>query len=111
LSSNYTLLLDAAEQRNPVCIYPNCSYATEADAAAAFLATPAFRLHLAQDTVVAFSSTDYFLADNLGGMSIRISAVPEPAGAAMMLGGLAAVAGWIRRRPGSARPTRTDPAC
>ena len=93
----FSLLLDALSLRNPQCIYHNCSWPTEAQAAAAFLQTPAFHLHLAADTVVAFSSTDYFLADNAGGMSISITAVPEPARAVSMLGGLALLVGQLRR--------------
>lgn len=77
-TTQYTLLLDALSLRNPACPGPNCSWSTEAQAAAAFLATPAFHPHLAADTVVSLSSTDYFLPDNLGGMSVQISAVPEP---------------------------------
>lgn len=77
-TTQYTLLLDALSLRNPACPRPNCSWSTQAQAAAAFLATPAFHLHLAADTVVSFSSTDYFLPDNLGGTSLQISAVPEP---------------------------------
>jgi hypothetical protein len=94
-SSSYTLLLDALSNRDPACRNPNCSWSTEAQASAAFLATPAFRLHLAQDTVVSLSSTDYFLPDNLGGISVLVSAVPEPPVLALMLAGLGLVA--VRR--------------
>lgn len=97
-TAQYTLLLDALSLRNPACPNTNCSWGTEAQAAAAFLATPAFHLHLAADTVLSFSSTDYFLLDNLGGMSVQISAVPEPARATQALAGLLLLGLLGRRR-------------
>ncbi|MDE2370789.1 MAG: PEP-CTERM sorting domain-containing protein [Burkholderiales bacterium] len=98
-STAYTLLLDGLSLRQSPCTNPNCSWSTEAQASAAFLATPAFALHLAQPTVVAFSSTDYALGDNAGGMSLLVTAVPEPPAALLIVAGLA----WLgarRLRPG-----------
>jgi PEP-CTERM motif len=40
---------------------------------------------------VAFVSADYFLPDNLGGISLLVSSVPEPASALLLLAGLGCV--------------------
>jgi PEP-CTERM motif len=100
-SSTYDLLIDGLSNRDPGCIYHNCSWASEAQASAAFLATPAFNLHLASDTAVSFSSTDYILSDNAGGMSLAITsvpAVPEPETLPLMAAGLLAVGFVLKRR-------------
>jgi hypothetical protein len=52
---------------------------------------------------VAFVSADYYLPDNDGGISLWVAAapVPEPAGWALALAGVAALTGAMvaRRRP------------
>lgn len=87
----YRLLVDGLTITEPTCSNHFCAWNTQAEAAAAFLATPAYHFMLAQDAVVAFASADYFLPDNLGGMSLLITAVPEPAPWLLLAGGLAAL--------------------
>jgi hypothetical protein len=87
----YRALLDGVSLLDPSCHNHYCAWDTQAQAAAAFLATPPFRLHLAADTQVAFVSADYFLPDNLGGISLLVSSVPEPASALLLLAGLGCV--------------------
>jgi hypothetical protein len=102
-STSYKLLLDALSNRNPVCQNSNCSWFTQAQARDAFLATAPFHLHLAQATVLAFSSTDYALTDNAGGMSISISAVPELPTSMLSMAGLLALAAFkLAHRPSRA---------
>ena len=79
-SSTYQLLIDGLSDRDPSCSYHNCSWATEALASAAFLQTPSFDLHLAADTAVSFSSTDFYLVDNAGGISLAITPIPPQTG-------------------------------
>lgn len=54
---------------------------------------------LAQTTTLDFMVRDYYLPDNAGGIAVNISsAVPEPASALLMLGGVAALVLRRRRR-------------
>lgn len=95
----YRLLLDGVSLLDPTCRNHFCAWDTEAQATAAFLATPPFLLHLDNAATVAFASADYFLPDNLGGISLQVTPVPEPERWAMLALGLALLA-W-RRRPAS----------
>jgi hypothetical protein len=83
---------------DPSCTYHYCAWATEAQAAAAFLSAPPATLHLDHAMKVAFVSADYYLPDNAGGISLNIAAVPEPETYAMMLAGLGLLGGAARRR-------------
>jgi len=95
--NQYSVLIDGISLLEPTCKNHFCAWDTQAEAAAAFAATPPFRLHLAQDTTVAFVSADYYLPDNSGGISLSVTAVPEPESWAMLLAGLT-VLGLRRRR-------------
>lgn len=80
----YSLLVDGLSLTDPTCHNHFCAWDTRDQATAAFLATPAYHFTLARDATVAFASADYFLPDNLGGISLLITplgtaaAVPEP---------------------------------
>lgn len=98
----YRVLVDASTVPEPTCKNHFCAYDTDTQAVAAWLSTPAFFMRLTTTTTVGFVAADYFLTDNLGGISFVISSVPEPTTALLLAGGLLAVA--LRgRRPGSAR--------
>jgi hypothetical protein len=59
------------------------------------------QLLLTQRTTVGFTLRDYFVPDNAGGISVRVTAVspiPESGAAALMLAGLGAVGLFARRR-------------
>jgi len=92
----YRVLLVGEGLEDPSCANHFCAWSTQQEAAAAFLATPPSRLHLDQAMTVAFMAADYYLLDNLGGMSISVSAVPEPQAWLTGLVGLLGVA-WRRR--------------
>ena len=98
-SGGYQLLVDGVSLLDPSCHNHFCAWDTQAQAAAAFLATPAYTFTLAQAATVAFASADYFLPDNLGGISLLITAVPEPGPWALLAGGLLALRGRLRRQP------------
>jgi PEP-CTERM motif len=98
-SGGYRLLVDGVSLLDPSCHNHFCAWDTQAQAAAAFLATPAYTFTLAQPATVAFASADYFLPDNLGGISLLITAVPEPGPWALLAGGLLALCGRLRRQP------------
>lgn len=53
---------------------------------------------LAADSDVSFYLYDDNLSDNQGGVSLQLSAVPEPATWAMMIAGFGMIAGALRRR-------------
>ena len=99
--ATYTLLMDGLPGTGSG---HHGGFGSEADASNAFLASPAFTLHLDQDTLVGFAAPDYDLWDNTGGVSLYVervgspSAVPEPANVLMMLAGLGGLAGLARRR-------------
>lgn len=96
----YRALVDGVSLLDPSCHNHFCAWDTREEATAAFLATPPFLLHLAADTQVAFVSADYYLPDNLGGISLQVTAVPEPGSALLLLAGLSLVLGARR----AARP-------
>jgi hypothetical protein len=85
---SYRLLVDGVSLLDPACSNHFCAWDTQAQAAAAFLATPAYSFTLGAPAIVAFASADYFLPDNLGGISLLVTAVPEPASSALLLAGL-----------------------
>lgn len=101
----YSVLVDGLSSADPTCHNHFCAWDTRDEATAAFLATPAYRFTLAHDATVALVSADYFLPDNLGGISLLLApvdtnaAVPEPGALTLSLGGLALLAGARRRRP------------
>jgi len=100
-NGQYSVLLDAVGKLDPTCQNHFCAWSTQDEARDAFLATAPFVLHLDHVATVAFAAADYNLADNAGGMSVRlVGAVPEPATYALTLGGLALVALLVRRRKG-----------
>lgn len=88
----YKLLVDGVTLLEPTCKNHFCAWDTEAEATAAFLATPPFVMHLDHDATVAFASADYYLPDNLGGISLKVSPVPEPAAYLMTMAGIAVLA-------------------
>ncbi len=92
--SNFSILLDVTSNLEPTCKNHFCAWDTEAQATQAFLDTPPVFLHLTKDTQVAFASADYYLPDNLGGISISITAVPLPAGVWLFASGLLTVLGF-----------------
>lgn len=103
---SFSLLLDAQGKTDPTCSNHFCAWDTQALARDAFLATDPFKLHLDHATRVAFAAADYYLPDNLGGMSVRVAslaatvpAVPEPSTWALFGAGLAVAAALHRRRP------------
>ncbi len=115
-TSTYQLLIDGLSNRDPSCTYHNCSWATEALASAAFLATPSFALHLAADAAVSFSSTDFYLVDNAGGISLAVTplvstqpgTVPEPSEYLLLLLALPMILCLRRKSPSRTRgPSRS----
>lgn len=98
--SSYTVLLDQSSIPEPSCANHFCAYSTEAEAAAAFLATPAASLHLDHAATLAFVSADYHLQDNLGGISLNVEAVPIPATAWLFGSGAIALVALSRKRNG-----------
>ncbi|RQO60618.1 hypothetical protein DBR47_09765 [Paucibacter sp. KBW04] len=97
----YKVLVDGVSLLDPTCKNHFCAWDTQAQASAAFLATPAFSMHLDHAMTVAFVSADYYLPDNLGGISLLVTAVPEPASFGLLLLGLL---GLSARRLQSKRP-------
>lgn len=97
----YRVLVDATTVPEPTCKNHFCAYDTEAQAIAAWLATPAFFMRLTAPTTVGFVSADYFLPDNLGGISLVVSAapVPEPMPAILLAAGLLTLTLARRARP------------
>ena len=94
----YRALIDGVSLLDPSCQNHFCAWDTQAQASAAFLATPPSLLHLTADTQVAFVSADYYLPDNLGGISLLVTTVPEPASALLLLAGMAGLLGARARR-------------
>jgi len=97
----YKVLVDGVSLLDPTCKNHFCAWDTQAQASAAFLATPAFSMHLDHAMTVAFVSADYYLPDNLGGISLLVTAVPEPASFGLLMLGLL---GLSARRLQSKRP-------
>lgn len=97
--ADYTILIDGQDGGGPGHFG---GFNTEADASAAFEASAPISLHLAQETTIGFTSTDYDLQDNLGGISLSVvaaaSPVPEPASMASILAGLVALGAVALRR-------------
>jgi len=56
---------------------------------------------LGQPTTLLFTLPDYYVPDNAGGISLRISPVPEPHSAALLLAGAGVLALRLRRTRGS----------
>jgi len=100
----YRLLVDGVSLLDPTCANHFCAWNTQAEAAAAFLATPAYRLHLDHAATVALAAADHDLPDNLGGISLLVTAapVPEPAAWALWLAGVVGVA-WRRSASAACR--------
>lgn len=78
-------------------ISPGDGYYDTAAKAFAFGATKS-TFTLATASTVNFSIFDDYLGDNSGGISLDISAVPEPATWALMIGGFAMTGVVVRRR-------------
>lgn len=98
----YRLLIDGLTLTEPTCKNHFCAWDTREQATAAFLATPAYRLHLDHAATVAFASADHFLPDNAGGISLQISAVPELPSALALAAGLVLLGAQRLRRGGRA---------
>jgi opacity protein-like surface antigen len=96
----YRLLVDGTSLLDPACTNHFCAWDTRAQAAAAFLATPAYRFTLATPGVVAFAAADYFLPDNLGGVSLLLTPVIEPPTAVLLMAGLGLLLAGRRKRHG-----------
>lgn len=89
--SRLSVLLDVTTTLEPTCKNHFCAYDTEAQAIEAWLATPVFKFSLQSAATVGFVSADYYLPDNLGGISFILSsaaAIPEPPAALLLLSGL-----------------------
>jgi hypothetical protein len=99
-AGDYRLLVDGVSLLDPTCANPYCAWDTQAQAAAAFLATPAYGFTLATPAVVAFASADYFLPDNLGGISLLLTPVIEPPTAVLLMAGLGLLLAGRRKRHG-----------
>lgn len=99
--TQFQVLVDGVTKLEPTCKNHFCAWDTEAQAIDAWLATQAFSFHLSSPATVGFVSADYYLPDNLGGISFVLSSVtppvPEPAPALMFAAGVAALA-WRRRQ-------------
>lgn len=83
--------------------YPADAFTSEAIAANFGYNTPAQLLTLSGTTTLDFVVNDYYLADNAGGVSLAISAVPLPAALPLFGAALATLAACGRRRA-RARP-------
>ncbi|MCE4554049.1 PEP-CTERM sorting domain-containing protein [Roseateles cellulosilyticus] len=84
----YRMLVDGVSLKEPTCKNHFCAWDTQAEARAAFLATPPFTMRLDHAATIAFASADYYLPDNLGGISLLITAAPVPEPATFGLLGL-----------------------
>ena len=99
---SYEVLVDRLSLQEPGCANHFCAWSTQPEAAAAFAATPAYGFTLASAGTVAFVSADHYLPDNLGGISLTVSAVPEPGPTTLLLAGLVSLA-WLQRGRGARR--------
>lgn len=95
---SFQLILDASGPSDPTCQNHFCAWSTESEASAAFMAAAPYAIHLDHTAQLAFVSADYALGDNAGGISVLVSAVPEPASAGLLALGLAGLAGLTARR-------------
>lgn len=89
-SSAYSIALD----RNHITDYGSAGpYAGSGypDEDTAFLHTAPGSFSLAKAGIVYFGVPDSFHGDNSGGVSLRVTAVPEPAGMMLLLAGLGAL--------------------
>lgn len=93
----FTILANPGASPTP-CVNWYCAWSTREEAAAGLLAAPPYRLHLDHDATLGFVVTDYEVVTNQGGVSLLVSAVPEPETNAMMLMGLGTLAAVARRR-------------
>ncbi len=89
----------ADDATRKVLFYAQAGFGSSAAQVAALPAVQNFSMNfsLAAPTTMLFTLRDYYVPDNAGGISIDISAVPEPAISGMLAAGLAVLAFRARR--------------